>query len=117
MAIPRPGKPVRGSKSGRPIMALFDLMGRRWAMGIIWELSGGPLSFTELQRKCDSISPTILSGRLKDLSEAGFLERVLDGYRLTNLGEKLFDILLPFRELVIEWEEMIEDTARQKKIE
>lgn len=113
MAIPKPGKPVRGSKSSKPIMALFDLMGRRWAMGIIWQLSDGPHAFTELQKKCDSISPTILSGRLKDLSEAGFVERSLDGYRLTILGEKLFDILQPFSQLVIEWEQMIIDTPVQ----
>ncbi len=107
MAIPKPGKPVRGSKSGKPIMALFDLLGRRWAMGIIWQLSDRPLAFTELQKQCTSISPTILSGRLKDLAEAGFVQRVLDGYRLTPLGEKLFDILQPFRELVVEWEQSI----------
>ena len=26
--LPRPGQPVRGSKTGKPIMALFDLLGR-----------------------------------------------------------------------------------------
>jgi len=29
---------VRGSRSGRPIMALLDLLGRRWTLRIIWEL-------------------------------------------------------------------------------
>lgn len=111
MAIPKPGKPVRGSTSGKPMMALFDLMGRRWAMGIIWQLSDGPLAFTELQKKCDSISPTILSGRLKDLSESGFVERTLEGYRLTALGVKLFDILIPFRELSIEWSKKLLDRS------
>ena len=109
MAIPKPGIPVRGSNSGKPIMALFDLMGRRWAMGIIWQLSDGPRAFTELQKKCDSISPTILSGRLKDLAEAGFVERTLDGYNLTGIGKKLFQVLQPFEELVIEWEQTIID--------
>ncbi len=27
MTTPKPGKPVRGSQSGRPIMALLDLLG------------------------------------------------------------------------------------------
>ena len=110
MAIQKPGKPVRGSQSGKPIMALFDLMGRRWAMGITWQLSDGPLAFTELQKKCDLISPTILSGRLKDLSEAGFVKRTLEGYVLTIPGEKLFNILQPFSELATEWEQMIINT-------
>ena len=38
-----PGQPVRGSASGRPIMALLDLLGRRWALRILWELRDGPL--------------------------------------------------------------------------
>jgi DNA-binding HxlR family transcriptional regulator len=32
---------VRGSKSGRPIMALLDLLGRRWTLRILWELREG----------------------------------------------------------------------------
>jgi len=35
---PRPGRPVRGSRTGRPIMALLDLLGRRWVLRILWEL-------------------------------------------------------------------------------
>ena len=40
--VPRPGRPVRGSRSGRPVMALIDLIGRRWVLRIIWELRGCP---------------------------------------------------------------------------
>ena len=29
---------VRGSRTGRPVMALLDLLGRRWSLRIIWEL-------------------------------------------------------------------------------
>ena len=35
-------KPVRGSKTGRPIMALLDLLGRRWVLRIVWELRDEP---------------------------------------------------------------------------
>ncbi|HUI71032.1 MAG TPA: hypothetical protein VL354_10975 [Spirochaetia bacterium] len=48
VAIPKPGRPVRGSTTGAPIMAL-DLLGRRWAMGILWNLAGGPSTFRALQ--------------------------------------------------------------------
>ena len=88
-------------------MALFDLMGRRWAMGIVWQLSDGTLTFTELQKHCDSISPTILSSRLKDLADADFVERTLDGYKLTALGEELFAVLQPMKNLAIKWEKTI----------
>lgn len=103
MAIPKPGKPVRGSSSGAPVMAIFDLLGRRWAMGIVWQLSGGPLPFTGLQSRCSSISPTILSTRIKDLTEAGIIERTLDGYMLTKTGMELFRILEPFKDWSVKW--------------
>ena len=109
MAIPKPGKPVRGSKTGAPIMALFDLLGRRWAMGIIWQLSDGPLSFSELQKRCDRISPTILSTRIRDLCEAMLIERTLDGYGLTAKGEELFRILEPFKKWSISWAKKLHD--------
>lgn len=103
MPIPIPGKPVRGSKSGAPMMALFDLLGRRWAMGIVWQLSDGCLRFKDLQERCTTISPTILSRRIKDLIEAGLIERTLDGYILTGLGMKLFDLLKPFQAYAKTW--------------
>lgn len=40
MTYPRPGVPVRGSTSGRQIMALLDILGRRWVLRIFWELRG-----------------------------------------------------------------------------
>ena len=49
MAIPTPGKPVRGSRSGVPIMALFDLLGRSWSIGVVWQLQEGPCTFRELK--------------------------------------------------------------------
>lgn len=103
MAIPKPGSPVRGSRSGAPIMALFDLLGRRWAMGIIWNLSQGPAPFRTLQAKCETISPTILSTRLKELCEARIIERSLDGYRLTESGRTLFILLKPLGDWSRSW--------------
>lgn len=103
MAIPRPGKPVRGSHSGTPVMAVFDLLGRRWAMGIIWNLNHGPASFRQLQKYCQSISPSVLNSRLKDLREAGLIELTDEGYLLTVLGKELFQLLKPFKEWSIKW--------------
>ncbi len=103
MSIPTPGKPVRGSKSGGPLMAIFDLLGRTWAMGLVWQLQNGPYTFRQVQERCESISPTILNVRLKDLSEAGIVERTLQGYQLTQRGEKLLQLLLPFEEWALIW--------------
>ena len=37
---PTPGRRVRGRGRVDPIMALIDLLGRRWAIRVIWELRG-----------------------------------------------------------------------------
>lgn len=96
MTIPMPGKPVRGSRSGAPVMALFDLLGRRWAMGVVWTLAEtGPCSFGELQARCEGISPGVLSARLKDLLDALLVERCEAGYCVSRRGEELYQHLRP----------------------
>lgn len=107
MSIPHPGKPVRGSQSGSPIMALFDLLGRSWAMGVIWNLQNGHSTFRELQERCESISPSILNSRIKDLREADIVERTLEGYQLTQRGKALIELLLPFKDWSLVWSEEV----------
>ncbi len=91
MAAPEPGSPVRGSRSGRPVMALLDLLGRRWALRILWELrEAAPLSFNALQRACGRLSPSVLSQRLTELSDSGLIEQDPKGrYRPTPLAADL----------------------------
>ena len=84
MSIPKPGKPVRGSRSGVPLMALFDLLGKRWAMGVIWQLRHGPATFRALQSVCETISPAVLNSRLKELREARLVCVTDEGYALTE---------------------------------
>lgn len=91
--IPRPGRPVRGSSTGRPIMALFDLLGRTWAMGVVWQLSDGPQTFRGLQQRCDGISSSLLAKRLKELRGTGLVERSDEGYVLTDHGRELATLL------------------------
>jgi DNA-binding HxlR family transcriptional regulator len=101
--IPKPGKPVRGSKSGKPIMALFDLLGRSWALGIVWQLSQRPMTFREIQESCEGVSPTVLNKRLKELTSSGLIERGANGYQLTNMGTELFQLLQPFGAWSTRW--------------
>lgn len=103
--MPVPGQPVRGSKTGKPIMALFDLLGRTWALGIIWQLATGPLTFRQLQDRCESVSPTVLNTRLGELRACGFVEGSDEGYRLTELGRDLFRKLKPLGKLSQRWAE------------
>ena len=96
---------VRGSTTGRPIMALLDLLGRRWSLRIIWELrEDRSLTSRALRTACDEASPTILQTRLTQLREAGLVELVVgDGYRLTGLGNELFEHFLPLHRFAERW--------------
>ena len=105
--IPRPGEPVRGSKSGKPIMALFDLLGRSWALGVIWQLSLGPMTFRQLQESCEMVSPTVLNRRLKELASSDVVERGDSGYQLTVTGKELFELLEPFGKWSKRWARIV----------
>ena len=111
-SAPRPGVPVRGSESGRPVMAALDLLGRRWTMRILWELSQAPAGFRELQRRCERMSSSVLSTRIEELSGARLLALDGDGYRLTQLGRDLVEALSPLDAWSRRWaEEMGPTTA------
>ena len=103
--IPKPGNPVRGSRSGKPIMALFDLLGRSWALGVIWQLSRGPMTFRQIQDSCEKVSPTVLNSRLKELTASGLVGRGGTGYQLTARGLELFELLRPFGAWSARWAE------------
>jgi DNA-binding HxlR family transcriptional regulator len=102
-APPRPGAPVRGSATGRPIMALLDLLGRRWALRVIWELRHGPLTFRDLQAACDRMSSSVLNQRLGELRDAGIAERAGEGFRLTDEGRRLLDAFEPLDAWAKRW--------------
>ena len=97
MATPKSGAPVRGSKTGRPIMVALDLLGRRAALRILWELRGEPLTFRALQDACDT-NPALLNTRLKELREVGLIDHEEGGYRLTAHGRRLHAALKPLSE-------------------
>ena len=96
---------VRGSRSGRPIMALLDLLGRRWGLRIIWELRDDrSLTSRALRTACDEASPTVLQARLSELREAGLVELMPgDGYHLTEMGKELFENFLPLHRFAERW--------------
>ncbi|HUJ57293.1 MAG TPA: helix-turn-helix domain-containing protein, partial [Kofleriaceae bacterium] len=96
--MPRPFHPVRGSRTGRPIMAVLDLLGRRWALRVLWELRASPATFRELRARCGAISPTVLNTRLRELRDAGIVELGRGaGYRTTRHGRDLLAALAPLQ--------------------
>src|SRR5688572_10191709 len=77
----------------RPMPAALDLFGRRWALRVVWELRRDAVSFSELRERT-GISPSVLSTRVGELTEAGVIER--DGsrrYRLSGSGRELARLL------------------------
>lgn len=103
MTTPLPGKKVRGSETGRPIMALLDLVGRRWSLRVLWELRAEPCTFRTLQSRCDNLSPTVLNTRLHELREAGIVEHAEAGYCLSEQGRSLIAAFLPLHDWAERW--------------
>lgn len=110
MAIPIPGTAVRGSQTGKPIMALIDQLGRTWALGIIWNLEPGPATFRELQIRCEQISPSLLNTRLKELKTLKLIEGTRQGYQLSAQGQSLFSIIAPLGQWSAQWAEQLSET-------
>ena len=89
-STPLPGTAVRGSTTGRPVMAALDLLGRRWALRILWELRDGPSGARALRERCDGMSSSVLYSRLGELTTAGLVEQSGAGeYVLSDIGREL----------------------------
>ncbi len=83
-----------------PIAAALDVIGERWSLLIIRELSFGPQRFTDIRRALPGLSPNLLIDRLRLLDEQGVIERRGDAgmssravYTLTASGTELLPIL------------------------
>ncbi|MBI4935393.1 MAG: helix-turn-helix transcriptional regulator [Actinobacteria bacterium] len=68
--------PVGYDQQYCPIARGLDLLGDRWTLLIIRELSVGPRRFSELQRQLPGIAATVLSERLRSMAEDGLVEVV-----------------------------------------
>lgn len=109
---PLPGRPVRGSRTGRPVMALLDLLSRRWTLRLLWELRDArSASFRALRSDLDDVSPSILNVRLKDLRAARLVELGSQGYLLTVPGAQLLALLKPLSRWADGWATTLERGA------
>jgi DNA-binding HxlR family transcriptional regulator len=79
----------------------LELVGERWALLIVRDLLVSPKRFVDLQRGLPKIPSNILTGRLKDLEEAGIVRRRAQPrprggvlYELTKDGQELEDAVL-----------------------
>lgn len=84
-------------------MALFDLLGRRWTLRVIWELrESRRLNFRDLLAACE-IAPSVLNTRLAELRETKIVQLGEDGYALTKQGNALLHLLMPLHDWADDW--------------
>ncbi|HEX5376990.1 MAG TPA: helix-turn-helix domain-containing protein [Phenylobacterium sp.] len=95
--------PAPRVRDRRPIMALLELLGRRWALRILWELRDEPLTSRALRTAAGDISPTVLQARVNELREAKILALGGGGYQLTPLGHELLEAFLPLYGFADRW--------------
>lgn len=85
-------------------MAALDLLGRRWALRVLWELRDEAVGFRELQARCDGMSSSVLRDRLAEGVEAGLLTRDDDErYALSEWGRQLGDAIAPLDAWARRW--------------
>lgn len=79
----------------------LDAVGERWALLVVRELLLGPKRFTDLHRGLGTMSQNVLTQRLRDLEQAGVVERYRLRppagswvYELTDAGAQLEPVLI-----------------------
>ena len=94
-------------------MAAMDLLGRRWALRILWELRDEPLGARALRSRCDRMSSSVLYERLEELTGGGLLARDGTGaYQLTDLGAALIPALQSLDSWARQWSEALQEPHR-----
>jgi DNA-binding HxlR family transcriptional regulator len=84
---------VYASQEFCPVARTLDIVGDRWTLLVLRDISLGHTRYSQLLDSCSGISTNLLSDRLKKLEERGFVERALYSdhppraeYRLTDKG-------------------------------
>ncbi len=68
--------PVRYDQQYCPIARGLDLLGDRWTLLIIRELSVGPQRFSDLREHLPGIAATVLTDRLRSMADEGLVETI-----------------------------------------
>jgi DNA-binding HxlR family transcriptional regulator len=87
-----------------------EIVGSKWTVLIVHDLSEGPRRFTELEHSCAGISPRTLAERLRWLEAEGIVVRRSYAespprveYELTEKGSALLPIVAEMRRFGHEW--------------
>jgi DNA-binding HxlR family transcriptional regulator len=83
-------------------MVALDVLGRRGALRVLWELRGDPLTFRALQAAAE-MNPGSLNTRLKELRAMAVVDHSDGGYQLTTQGRSLMAALEPLQAWADDW--------------
>lgn len=85
---------------------VLDIVGNKWSLLVVRNLTQGPRRFTELKRAIDGISQRMLTVTLRGLERDGILTRTVHNvmpphvsYELTPMGKTLRKATAP----LLEW--------------
>lgn len=102
-----------------------ELVGRRWAGAILQVLGGGALRFAAIRCGVPDLTPRMLTERLREMEEAGIVERRVYPdrpprveYRLTEMGVELLAALEPLGAWATRWMPLEEagEAAREQEV-
>jgi DNA-binding HxlR family transcriptional regulator len=86
---------------GCAVAQALDVVGERWALLVVRDLMLGPKRFTDLLKGLPGASPDVLTQRLRDLGDAGVVQRRRLGppvatwvYELTPWGADLEEVIV-----------------------
>jgi DNA-binding HxlR family transcriptional regulator len=92
------------------VAAAAEIVGAKWTVLIVHDLSEGPRRFTQLEHSCAGISPRTLSERLRWLEAEEIVVRhsypespPRVEYQLTSKGEALLPIVGEMRRFGHQW--------------
>ncbi|MEX8192991.1 winged helix-turn-helix transcriptional regulator [Comamonas guangdongensis] len=98
------------SKSGCAVEVTLSVMGGTWKPIILFQLLHGKKRFSELGRNIGGITQRMLTLQLRELEEAGIVERTVHAevpprvdYALTELGLSLKPVLIAMRNWGVEY--------------
>jgi DNA-binding HxlR family transcriptional regulator len=104
----------------RRVAGVMDVVGRRWASGILLALGRGAGRFSEILELVDGLSRRMLAVRLRELESSGLVDReviattpVSVRYQLTARGVDLLRSLRPMALYAQRWEPPTESEPQE----
>lgn len=89
-----------GREYNCPLEMTIDLIGGKWKVLILWNLSENVLRFNEIKRQFPSITQKMLTQQLRDMERDGLIARKIYTqippkveYSLTEFGRSLLPVL------------------------